>query len=97
MGATLTPTRMPAAASRSMIWSRRRGVATHGSMARATSWSWKGRLTVTLRLACRSSSWRTSRSRSMIGDLVMTPTGFRYSAQTSRQPRVSRSDASSGW
>ena len=36
-------------------------------------------------------------SRSMSGDLVMMPTGFWYSAQTSRQPRVSRYDASSGW
>jgi hypothetical protein len=96
-GAMLTPTRMPAAASRSTIWSRLRGVATPGSMARARSWSWKGRLMATLSLASRASCWSTSTSRSTIGDLVMMPTGFRKSAQTSRQPRVSRSDASSGW
>ncbi len=36
-------------------------------------------------------------SRSMSGDLVMMPAGFAVSTQTSRQPRVSRYDASSGW
>ena len=97
IGATFTPTGIPAFASVSMARMRRSGVATNGSIARAFSGSQKGTLSVTLSLAVRWSSWRMSTSRSISGALVMTATGFRYSAQTSRQPRVSLSDASSGW
>ena len=46
-GATLTPTSSPAAASRAIVLSRRCGVATNGSMARALSGSQNGTDTLT--------------------------------------------------
>ncbi len=90
IGATITPTLTPARASRSMVRMRRAGVVTKGSMARAFASFQKGTLTITESRATRDSSWSTSMSRSMRGAFVMMPTGLRYSAQTSRQPRVRR-------
>ena len=53
-------------------------------------------MTVTDAAPWEARAERRSRSRSTSGALVVTITGLRYSAQTSRQPRVSRSEASSG-
>jgi hypothetical protein len=89
-GAVMTPTGMPAAARRSMVRTRRSGVATQGSMARAFSRSQNGMETITPTRDVRCSAISTSMSRSMSGALVITETGLRYSAQTSRQPRVNR-------
>ena len=54
IGATLTPTEIPARASVSMTRSRRAGVGTYGSMARAFSGSQNGMLTVTCDAATRA-------------------------------------------
>ena len=95
-GATITLTGMPAEASLAMVSSRRAGEATQGSRARARTGSRKGRVTVAEAAPWEARAERRSTSRSTSGALVVTITGFRYSAQTSRQPRVSRSEASSG-
>ena len=97
IGATFTPTCSPARASVSMTRSRRAGVATYGSIARARSGSQNGMLTVTKAEATRASSVNTSTSRSISADLVMIAAGFACATQTSRHARVNRYDASSGW
>ena len=76
IGATFTPTEMPAAASVSITRSRRAGVGTYGSMARACSASQNGMLTVDVRRGHLRQRLSTSMSRSISGDLVMMPTGF---------------------
>ena len=90
IGATITPTSIPAFASLSIVRMRRAGVVTNGSIARAFVSSQKGQLTAIEKRALRVSSWNTSMSRSTSGAFVMIPTGCRYSAHTSRHPRVSR-------
>ena len=54
IGATMTPTRKPAPASRSMVRMRRAGVVTNGSMARAFASSQKGTLIITEKRATRA-------------------------------------------
>ena len=97
IGATFTPTEIPARASFSITRSRRAGAGTYGSMARAFSGSQNGMLTVTCAEATAVRLASTSTSRSTSADLVMMAAGFARSTHTSRQPRVSRYDASSGW
>jgi len=79
IGATITPTGMPALASRSMAWMRRFGVATPGSMARDSSGSQMGMLMATCTDASRCNCQSTSRSRSTRGALVTMATGLRNS------------------
>ena len=95
-GATITPTGMPAAASRSIAFSRSRGWEARGSILRATSGSSVVIESMTTAAWCSLSSWRMSMSRVTSSFLVMTPTGLRNSASTARHRRVISSRRSAG-
>ena len=70
-GATITPTGMPAAASRSIAFSRSRGCEARGSILRATSPSSVVIESITTAAWCAASSWRMSMSRVTSSFLVM--------------------------
>lgn len=93
MGATLTPTSMPAA-SRRRVRTRRRGVATCGSKARACFGSQNGTLMVTPSAVTCARLLSTSTSGSMRGALVMMCTGLRYPAPCRSCTASSRSSCS---
>jgi hypothetical protein len=97
IGATMTPTGMPAAASFSTASSRRFGMDVRGSITRCSFSSRvvMDRLTASRRWAPGPDS--TSMSRVTRWFFVMMAAGLRNSASTSRQPRVMRSLRSTGW
>ena len=97
IGAHITPTGTPAFASVSITRSRRSGAGAHGSIARASSASANASDTLTWQPASRASSANSATSRSTSALFEITPTGLRYSRQTSRHARVSPSCASTGW
>ncbi len=91
------PVEMPASDNRAMASNRLRLAGACGSTWRATSSSANGMLKYTLIQASSCRRLSTSRSRCTRTPFVMMATGLRYSAQTSRQARVSSNDASIGW
>ena len=97
IGAAITPTGTPAAASRAIASSRRRGLPARGSMVRAISGSRVVIETETTAARWPASSASRSASRATRALLVMTPTGLRASASTSRHRRVISSFLSTGW
>ena len=85
-----TLARTPPSTSRFRTRSRCSGGAVPGSVRAQTSRSIVGTENVTVTSARRDASWRTSRSRRIIGPRVMIENGLRASASTARQPRVRR-------
>ncbi len=96
-GPIMTPTGTPARARAAIASSRRSGRAARGSMRRASSGSSVVTEKRTWAAPCRASSAKRSASRATSADLVIAETGFRNSANTSRQRRVIPSRPSTGW
>ena len=90
------PVGMPASDNRAIASNRLRLVGACGSTRRATSSSAKGMLKYTLTQASCCNRFKRSRSRITKIPFVMRATGFRYSAQTSKQARVNSNEASMG-
>jgi hypothetical protein len=97
IGAVITPARMPASRSLAIASMRFSGWEARGSSLRASSPSRVVTDSATDTARFSASRRRMSMSRSTRAFLVMTPTGQRASASTSRQPRVISSFFSIGW
>lgn len=95
-GETLTPTGMPAAASVSIVRSRRCGAAARGSRMRANAGSSVVTDTTTAHNPRTAIGASRSRSRSTPDDLVTITNGCAQSDSTSTTPRVMRKRRSTG-
>ncbi|MNR06865.1 hypothetical protein D3C85_1229600 [compost metagenome] len=97
IGATLTPTGIPASVSSRMVRSRRAGVAARGSSVRAMPAS--SVVIVTAPTASRLAAMGASKSisRSISDDFVISATGWSVSCNTSNRLRVMRCSRSMGW
>jgi len=96
IGATITPTGMPASCSRRIVRRRAAGEAVRGSSVRFSSFDSVVTLIITYTSPSAAIGASRSMSRSTIALFVMMESGCRYFASTSRMLRVTRYSRSIG-